>query len=380
MAWTERYVRSDAAGGGDGTTNTNSGANGAWTLAEAITNVAAGHRVNVRAGTYANTTTNRTFATAGTTTAPIWWRGFNTSIGDIDSDNSLTKPAITFTTGRFIANAQHQYFSNLDISGAAVTASSGQLVVGAATAGTVWFDRCRIENTAANANGAAFYVSGAGNGAIITRSRIKATTTATSASYCSRYLRIVGCLVDGGDTGILADTSSSVFSCVGTIVKGAGAHGIRCNGVVNFYIANCTVYSSGTDGIRISGIPTLHCTIHGCILSNNGGYGINNSTGTDTNFTTRMFNSFYSNTSGPENGFGDSPSIGSQTETSSPFTAAGSDDFSLATGALAISNSWPGDFETLSSLISYLDCGAVQKAPGGGGGGLAANPIRGFIG
>src|SRR3954447_7437305 len=100
MAWTERYVRSDAAGGGDGTTNTNSGANGAWTLAEAVANEAAGMRINVRAGTYASTTTSRTFAAAGTTTAPIWWRGFNSTPGDIDSDPTLTKPSLTFTTGQ----------------------------------------------------------------------------------------------------------------------------------------------------------------------------------------------------------------------------------------------------------------------------------------
>lgn len=36
MDWTERYVRDDATGGGDGTTNASSGINGAWTLTEAI--------------------------------------------------------------------------------------------------------------------------------------------------------------------------------------------------------------------------------------------------------------------------------------------------------------------------------------------------------
>src|SRR3954469_22755033 len=100
MAWTERYVRSDAAGSGDGTTNTNSGGTGAFTLAEAITHSTTntGIRYNVKAGTFANTTTSRTFSGAGTTTAPNWWRGFNATIGDIDTDNTLTKPAWTFTT------------------------------------------------------------------------------------------------------------------------------------------------------------------------------------------------------------------------------------------------------------------------------------------
>src|SRR5512138_3864162 len=88
MAWTERYVRSDAAGGGDGTTDAASGANGSWTLAEAITNEAAGMRINIKAGTYTNTTTDRTFAAVGTTTAPIWLRGYKATAGDMDGEST----------------------------------------------------------------------------------------------------------------------------------------------------------------------------------------------------------------------------------------------------------------------------------------------------
>src|SRR3712207_3595128 len=128
MAFTERYVRADAPGGGDGTTDSNAGANAAWTLAEAITNVAAGHRVNVKAGTYATTTTARTMSTAGTTTAPIWWRGYKTTPGDMDGTVShgtfasgAEIPVFTFTTAALTFSGAHQIVANIDVQGARTT-------------------------------------------------------------------------------------------------------------------------------------------------------------------------------------------------------------------------------------------------------------------
>lgn len=52
MPLVDRYCRADAVGGGDGTTDTASGANGAWTLAEALINRVAGMRLNVAPGSY----------------------------------------------------------------------------------------------------------------------------------------------------------------------------------------------------------------------------------------------------------------------------------------------------------------------------------------
>src|SRR5688572_31804779 len=105
MAWTERYVSVAGGGAHDGTSEAD-----AWTLADAIAAYGTGQRINVKAGTYANTTTGRTFATAGTTTAPIWWRGYNTTIGDLDDvvDGAASGPQITFTTGLMTISGAHQ--------------------------------------------------------------------------------------------------------------------------------------------------------------------------------------------------------------------------------------------------------------------------------
>src|SRR5947209_5818710 len=101
MAWTERYVDINADGLGNGTTTATSGINGAWTWAQMLTGASSGQRVNVKSGTYSRSTNGDTFSNAGTTTAPIWIRGYNTTAGDIDTNFALSSPAITYTSGQF---------------------------------------------------------------------------------------------------------------------------------------------------------------------------------------------------------------------------------------------------------------------------------------
>lgn len=353
MAWTERYVRSDAAGGGNGTTDANSGANGAWTLAEAITNVAAGHRVNIKAGTYSNTTTDRTFGTSGTTTAPIWWRGFNTTIGDIDSNNALTKPAITFSTGRFIATGSFQYFSNLNISGAQTT--NGQVRLG--TGAKIYFDRCRIECTSANANGRAFS-NNISTEVVLSRCYLKANASATDVIEVNgNGFTLIGCTVLGGGNGV--HVVSSINACLAFNTFDVGGDAIRhstAGGARIWSICN-TVYSSGGDGFDMAVAPAL-LLVASNIISENGGYGINNSTGGNLATILRLHNLYYSNTSGNENGLGNTPSVAEQTDSSSPVTS--STDMTPATGSNGIGNGIPIGFEN-TSYSSYLDIGAVQK-------------------
>ena len=52
-------------------------------------------RINIQAGTYANTSTTLTFGLAGTATNPLWWRGYQNTPGD--QDNNATATAGTNT-------------------------------------------------------------------------------------------------------------------------------------------------------------------------------------------------------------------------------------------------------------------------------------------
>ena len=86
MAWTDRYLRADADGAGNGTTNANSGVNGAWTWAQVLSTAAAGQRVNALKGSYSLGNGNDTPTNAGTAIAPIWLRGFDTTIDQNDDE------------------------------------------------------------------------------------------------------------------------------------------------------------------------------------------------------------------------------------------------------------------------------------------------------
>ncbi len=353
MAWTEKYVSVAGAGAHDGTSEAN-----AWTLAEALAAYAAGQRLNVKAGTYTNTTTNRTFGTAGTTTAPIWWRGYNTTIGDIDTDNTLTKPVISFTTGRFFVTAGYQDFSNLDINGASTVAQVD-------ISGThLTFHRCRIECTGAGGM-AVDTGSGADGPFEFTACWIKAASSADVIrvrNSCS----LMCCAIEGGANGaVLATNSGAVLNLDFCTFKDQGGDAVRVTVGAGLFATNCSVYSPASDGIEFTAEPA-YCKVVGCIFSECGGYGINNSTGTATARVRRSHNLFYSNTSGKENGLGDTPSRSEQTDSASPFTDAASNDLSLVSGSNAKANGPPGKFEN-ETYTSYLDIGAVQRQEGAGG-------------
>jgi hypothetical protein len=359
MAWTERYVRSDAAGGGDGTTNTNSGGTGAWTLAEAVAAVAAGHRVNVRAGTYANTTTTHTFATAGTTTAPIWWRGFTSTPGDLDAEPTTNRvpgtdtPHFTSTTGRLIFSGAYQMVSNL---AATATGAINNSILNA-SGGTFKGHRLRIDNQSANASSRAV-TSTSVNGNEFTACYFKATSTATSIVNYTSITTFHGCVFEGGGIGIDGNTSS--LCVMGCVFNNPGSHGILSTGSQIVYVGN-TFYSCGGDGISISTLPaatSLHIIANN-IFSDNAAYGINNSTGANTANISRIGNLFYNNTTNKENGFGDMPSVAEQTDSSSPFTNAAGGDLSLVSTSNAKSKGVPGLFEN-QSYTSATDIGAVQ--------------------
>lgn len=86
MAWIELYVRADAAGGGDGTTEVVGGATGAWTFAEMVAaNFASAAtsetRINIKSGAYSQ---GAWTWDVGVALNPIVYRGYNVTPGDLD--------------------------------------------------------------------------------------------------------------------------------------------------------------------------------------------------------------------------------------------------------------------------------------------------------
>lgn len=348
MAWVDKYVTAAGAGAHDGTSLAN-----AWTLAEAIAApVVAGNRVNVQS-TAANTTTSRSLSITGTTTAPVWWRGFNTTNGDCDADPTLAKPTVTFTTGLLTIGGAHQFVSSLDVT----SQNTGRAIN--VTGTPIRFYGIRCENT--NAAAGSHTVSFTGTSAHCQHSWFKATSSATRVVLCTGVTSFVAPVFEGGGVGLefqnRVDVSKGVFNNLGS----HGAQGTT-TAVISIW-RSCTFYSCGGDGIRFDVIPTTEVVIEDCIFSETVGTAINNNSGANTNIVHRSGNLFHSNGTN-EAGFGDSPSLNELTDSSSPFTNAAGGDLTIVSTSTAKGTAFRVENQTYSD---YTDKGAVQRAEAGAG-------------
>jgi len=144
-AFTERYVSVAGGGAHDGTTEAD-----AWTLAEMITAApAANTRVNIISGSYS---TGAITWLGGTLLQPVVYRGYQTTIGDLDStarasDGSLDAtgfPVITVTAAT--VPAAYAVWQNISFTGAI----SGS-IIGSGTLDSIRIEHCKIVNTQNNA-------------------------------------------------------------------------------------------------------------------------------------------------------------------------------------------------------------------------------------
>lgn len=374
MALTKRYVRADAAGGGDGTTDTNSGANGAFTWAEMIADLNTPHaayKYLVKTGTYAQGATATTLTGDGTTTSPIVIEGFNSTEGDLylgrssgGALNTTNFPEITFSTGNFDASgAQFLRVACLKFS---CTGNAGTLVDLTA--------RGMIINCDVSAGGTTKGISlGSSDAEAI---NCDVTTAASGGTYGIRTLSdddmVFGCRItcpNGNgitcrSTPVIAN--NTIFDCGG---NGIGTDNIASRPtIISNTIANC----SG-DGINIITASTGFHTIVGNHITGNGGYGINFNTSTCVKLL--GFNRFRDNTSGNVSGGGEWEEGTSQANVTSDdtdaddFTDATTDDYSLVAGAPATSKN-----------VGYLiDIGA-NGTPVVTGGGGTVNLLHGKMG
>ena len=361
MAWTERYVRGDAAGGGDGTTDANSGGTGSWTLDEAITNAAAGQRINVKnVGTYSYAAI-KTFANAGSATTPIWWRGFNSTIGDLDSVTVSTNFPSLATTGTgnyFTISGASQWFSCMKFTSAVTTASRGTLYV---TGAACRFWNIRSEGTAADVDSTGLTGSGTCDGLVLFNCYFKATSSAPCISIgSSANNSILGCWMEAGLNGI---TSSSGGSIVGCVFNNQTGDGINLSSANQMIIYSNSIYSAGSDGIELTTSVSGNVLIANNVIVDSAGYAINNSASTNA-YAALFGNSYYNNASGNLNNVYESHDIGSVSESATPFANAGSGDFRLVGGSLARATGVPVVMLD-SGIINYQDMGALQRLESG---------------
>lgn len=145
-------------------------------------------------------------------------------------------------------------------------------------------------------------------------------------------------------------------------------------------VISCTSYNNTSDGIRISSSAGGAAYVQNSILSNNGGWGINNSSAVTCGITN---NAYLSNTSGQVTANVASVfyNDGGVTLSGAPFTNAASGDFSLnntAGAGASCRGAGIGTFPTTQggygSTLGYPDIGAVQHQDAGGAAGMLFIP------
>lgn len=216
---------------------------------------------------------------------------------------------------------------------------------------------------------------------------------------------IFNCKVSGFATGIIGSTSHSIvntevtgntvagITATNIVIIGCWVHDMTCVGISvitnditigNCLISNCsgatsdgildtasgitmfgtTIYKSGRDGIRLSGNVSLApAVMYNNIFANNTGFGIDVVVAQDSPIANNVnYNGFYSNTAGDRNNLSVSPNDVPLTQ--SPFTAPGSNDFSLNTvlngGAQLRNTGFPGTISGLPTPTGFNDIGVYR--------------------
>ena len=325
-------------------------------------------------------TSTVTVALKGATTAPVWFRGYNTSIGDLDAVSAtLAYPTMTMNT-----NGASMTFSggNTLITGLAFTSSAGSnnnTNTVASTGASNRFDNCIFINQGTTAR--PFQVSS--NSCTCTQCYFACTQSGSTlkliniSSGMSLYLN--GCYLDATyNPGALASVSNGTLVMMDCTIIGSTSYAVQINGP--FSITNCTFKGSSSDAIQIATAPSTSVLsqIINCAFFNAGRYDINNSSGTNTIQVYLRGNLSYNPTSGHLNGFGDWQEMGTSPAPASPNAAfvdssqpyVSSTDLHLVASSAGANASLPGIWPQATyvspPLQSTPDVGAWQRVAGGG--------------
>lgn len=386
------YVIASVAAGvatvvGAGNITTGAGASGVGYLGGAFATPGkagqykiAGNSVFIKSGTYTNTSSSanvsggRVSDTTGgaSSQAPTWWVGWDTERSIINVTTSFPEMSAGSTSSLTLmtyTNSQTK-LRNLAVDGNTQSSLTGLSQTGNYSQMTrVYARRCTVVGVDAR--------GGNGNSA----SYVRATSCSGTAG-----IRIGGdgpcvalfCESYGNTTsGFAMDNNSVAIDCISSGNSGASSFGFASTSV-GYNTYGCTAYGNGSHGFDCeNSIANISHT--NAIAEGNGGAGFYAS-GAEY-MAKLLYCAGYNNTSGNYNTANITDVIGFVTGSATFFTNAASGDFSLNNtaggGALLRGTGAPGTFPR-GTTVSYADIGAAQHQDSGGGG-LAANPLIGYL-
>lgn len=368
MAYTERYVRADAAGGGDGTTDANSGANGAWTLAEAVAITTDGLRRNIKSGVGTYTLSGNVTLPNGASEAPDLWQGFVTTPGDLEDLGRTSAtgpldttgfPTIDCTASYGITMGSHNTLRNLVITGSRAS-SSGLLASGGVAAAV---NQIVISNTGSGgANNTLAMLSHYGSATDC--DFIVASTASTLVAVQVGRGTVSGCRL--WHTGT-PHASSRGYDMVnfGSVVERSIVYNIG----IAFYL--------GDNSSNISHNSIYNCT-DGVVLANTASLVYANVFGTVAGYlfkgaTTSGNPQLILNASTtPTSGRIDTTGAGTIITEINDIALSGSPFTDASTGDFTLNNTAGGGADCRAASLywgGFADLGAVQHQDAGGGGG-----------
>lgn len=367
MAITERYVRADAAGGGDGTTDANSGANGAFTWAEMISDIntpRTGYRYNVKSGTYSVSST--TMLTGdGSTTSPNIIQGFSSTIGDAvrgrtsggELDESLM-PAIEFASTHYLALTGSDY---LQIRGLKITGDRNGALVHVQTGAVV---DGNVVTNASTGSSAVGVLAAVGTSSVlnndVTMSSGHASSIGISSVGTVMYNRVS---MPASGTAIAITNNNGKPVAFNTLID--GTTGITKLTVgAEFTCFNNTIYGCSGDGIDIITSSTALCYVFNNLIVDCGGYGVDFNTSTCMKL---LFNNRFRDCAGGNyNGEGDYGTAGKHGDVTTDTGGPETDFVDYASGDFALLSGSPG-YHTAIGYLLHIGANGVPLSGGGGG-------------
>ena len=370
MAWTDYYVDATASGGGTGTS-----AGDPWTLAEAFSNAGTNQRVNIKAGTYS--VSSPLFCNpALTTDNPLWWRGYKTSIGDLDNKftgdlvdgTDIPVFEITSNNNYIILDAQYHMMSGLCFKKKSTDAYPAFYD----RRGFTWAKNCRFVIEAASSVHANAKVISRNSGAIHltylncefkSNQAMNICVDNYTASFYSH------CLFDASSANYHLSGSGHGNDIQDCIFKGSTVACIYLSNA-RTKIQNNTFVDVGDDAIAFTGANPMVCNNYFHSVT---GFCVSNKNASGTNDILLANNAFYNSANKFEN-MADANEFDAIADSSDKFVDKAAGDYSLQFTSNAYS-AGNGGFWSLGST-DHADIGAIQSADPSGGGGAVLHPLR----
>ncbi len=363
---------------------------GAWASSKAITSLGAvtipnSIIVNIKAAgaTYASQA-SQTWALAGAAGKFPWYRGYKTTVGDLDACRpqdianwdftGVACPLMTYSSNNLLINGADSLVTGIAFTSAGVGAACLRLAAARGTA-----RRCISIATGANALANAISITGNGGSIELCFGKSNALANVVSATGAPAEIR--GCYLKGGLSGVSFTGATGIYK---TIFDTNGSDAISQAGNVTASIYDNTIYSPTGHGVALVSNLALAVSICGNLfhtVNQSSKYCVDFTGSTDVGGVDMANNSVYNCNAGTDaNGFstglGDIQAFDTVTEATNPLPNAASHNFVYA-GTTGVGYGLPAFFFDTDDAVSFLSNrapGATNQAASGGSAGMLYIP------